>query len=393
MALSRIQRAAAIAGIGATEFSKNSGRSEWRLATEAVLAAVKDAGISPTDIDGFVTLTTETNPEVSLAQSLGLEKLTFFSRVPYGGGGACALFAQAAMAISAGLADTVVCYRAFNERSGLRFGSGALADTRVETTETLRYSWVAPYGLRTPASWVAMYARRYLEVFAGTTDDFGQVTVSARKYAATNPLAYFFGRPIDLEDHRASNWVAEPLRVLDCCQETDGGQALVVTSLERARSLRHPPAVIVATAQGSAHQQEAMNGFYHGDLTSLPEMKLVGRSLWDDSGLKPEDIDAAILYDHFTPFILMQLEALGFCEPGEAADFIRGGAFELDGALPTNMNGGQLGEGYLHGLNGVAEAVRQIRGSAVNQVDHAESLVVTAGTGPPTSGLILAIDN
>jgi acetyl-CoA acetyltransferase len=384
--------AAAIAGIGATEFSKNSGRSEWRLAVEAVLAAVDDAGLRPSDIDGFVTLTTETNPEVSLAQCLGLEQLTFFSRVPYGGGGACALFAQAAMAVSTGMAETVVCYRAFNERSGLRFGSGSLADTRVETTETLRYSWVAPYGLRTPASWVAMYARRYLEVYGGTTDDFGQVTVAARKYAATNPLAYFFGRPVGLDDHRSSPWVAEPLRVLDCCQETDGGQALVVTSLERARSLRHPPAVIAATAQGSAYQQEAMNGFYHGDLTSLPEMALVGRSLWNRCGLRPGDIDAAILYDHFTPFILLQLEALGFCGPGEAADFIRGGAFALDGALPTNMNGGQLGEGYLHGLNGVAEAVRQVRGSAVNQVRDAESVLVTAGTGPPTSGLVLTVD-
>lgn len=178
----------------------------------------------------------------------------------------------------------------------------------------------------------------------------------------------------------------EPLRLLDCCQETDGGQALVVTTTERARSLRHAPAVITAAAQGAGRRQEGMTSFYRDDLTGLPEMDVVARQLWRTSGLRPSDIDVGILYDHFTPFVLMQLEEFGFCKPGEAADFVAADA------LPLNTHGGQLGEAYLHGMNGIAEAVRQVRGTSVNQVAGASHALVTAGTGVPTSGLILGAD-
>jgi acetyl-CoA acetyltransferase len=195
-----------------------------------------------------------------------------------------------------------------------------------------------------------------------------------------------------LEDHRASRWIVEPLRLLDCCQETDGGQALVVTSLERARGLRQPPAVIRAAAQGSGDQQDMMTSYYRDDLTRLPEMEVVARQLWESSGLGPGDVQAAILYDHFTPFVLYQLEELGFCAPGEAKDFVRDGNLELGGRLPTNTHGGQLGEAYLHGMNGIAEGVRLVRGSSVNQVPGTEHVVVTAGTGVPTSGLLLGVD-
>jgi acetyl-CoA acetyltransferase len=383
---------AAIAGIGATEFSKNSGRSEWRLAVECIQAALDDAGLDRSEVDGLATLTMETNPEIYVAQAMGLGDLTFFSRIHYGGGGTCGVVQQAALAVAAGVADVVVCYRAFNERSGMRFGSGIMSDTQAPTTESLRYSWLAPYGLRTPASWIALFAQSYLHKYGASTESFGQVAVASRKHAANNPHAYFHGRPITLEDHQASRWIAEPLRLLDCCQETDGGQALVVTSVERARTLRHPAAVIRAAAQGSAPQQHPMTSYYRDDLSGIPEMGVVAAQLWRTSGLSPADIDAAILYDHFTPFVLVQLEELGFCGRGEAPGFVKDGNIELGGALPVNTNGGQLGEGYLHGMNGVAEAVRQLRGTAVNQVSGASHVLVTAGTGPPTSGLILGSD-
>ena len=387
-----ISGAAAIAGIGATEFSKDSGRSELQLAAEAVQAALRDAGLSARDVDGLVTYKMEGNPEIDVARTIGAGELTFFSRIPYGGGAAAGTVQQAALAIQAGIADVVVCYRAFNERSGVRFGAG-MHDRPVDTTaERAAYSWLTPVGLATPAQWVAMFAQRYLHEFGATTEDFGRVSVLDRKHAATNPHAWFYERPITLEDHQASRWIAEPLRLLDCCQETDGGQALVLVSAERARDLPRPPAVVRAAAQGSGHDQLSMTSYYRDDITGLPEMGLVARQLYAQSGLSPDDMDAAILYDHFTPLVLTQLEELGFCGRGEAGGFVAEGNLELDGRLPTNTHGGQLGEAYLHGMNGIAEAVRLVRGTSVNQPGSVEHVVVTAGTGVPTSGMIVGCD-
>ncbi|MFE9395639.1 lipid-transfer protein [Streptomyces flavidovirens] len=375
---------AAIAGIGATEFSKDSGRSELKLAVEAVQAAIEDAGLSPADIDGMVTFTMDTSPEITVAQAAGIGELSFFSRVHYGGGAACATVQQAALAVASGVAEVVVCYRAFNERSGRRFGSGV--QHREPSAEGAALGWNLPFGLLTPASWVAMAAQRYLHTYNLAPDVFGHVAVTARRHAARNPAAYFYERPITLADHAASRWIVEPLRLLDCCQETDGGQALVVTSRERAADLPHPPAVIVAAAQGAGRRQEQMTSFYRDGLTGLPEMNVVARQLWQTSGLRPDDIDVGILYDHFTPFVLMQLEEFGFCAPGEGAGFV------AEDAMPLNTHGGQLGEAYLHGMNGIAEAVRQLRGTSVNQIPGAATSLVTAGTGVPTSGLILGAD-
>ncbi|MGI5350189.1 lipid-transfer protein [Streptomyces sp. CA-250714] len=372
---------AAVVGIGATEFSKDSGRSELQLAVEAVRAALDDAGLSPDDVDGMVTFTMDTSPEITVAQAAGIGELSFFSRVHYGGGAACATVQQAALAVACGLAETVVCYRAFNERSGRRFGSGV--QQREPSAEGAALGWSLPFGLLTPASWVAMAAQRYLHTYGLRPEVFGQVAVVDRKYAATNPAAHFYGRPLTLAEHAASRWIVEPLRLLDCCQETDGGQALVVTSAERARDLPHRPALITAAAQGAGRAQEQMTSFYRDDLTGLPEMGVVARQLWRTSGLGPQDIDVAVLYDHFTPFVLMQLEEFGFCARGTGADFV---AAET---LPLNTHGGQLGEAYLHGMNGIAEAVRQLRGTSVNQVDDCARVLVTAGTGVPTSGLVL----
>lgn len=381
---------AAIPGIGATNFSRDSGRSELRLAVEAIDLALADAGLNRRDVDGLVTFTYDTNPEIQVAAAMGMDSLTFFSRIHYGGGAACATIQQAALAVSSGVAEVVVCYRAFNERSGLRYGSGRMSDIQADTTEATRYSWVTPYGLRTPASWVAMFAQRYMQVYGVGTEGFGRVAVACRRHAATNPAAQFYGRPITLEDHQASRWISHPLRQADCCLETDGAQAIIVTTPERARDLRHAPVEVVTAVQGSAPQQHAMTSFYRDDMTGLPEMGVVAAQLWRSSGLGPEDIDVAILYDHFTPFVLTQLEELGFCGRGEASDFVRDGRIEIGGALPVNTHGGQLGEAYIHGMNGIAEGVRQIRGDAVNQVADVDHVLVTAGTGPPTSGLILA---
>ncbi|MBF8186714.1 lipid-transfer protein [Nonomuraea sp. K274] len=382
----------AIAGIGATEFSKQSGRSELRLAAEAVLAALDDAGLAPGDVDGLVTYSQDANQEIAVARETGIGDLTFFSRVEYGGGAACGTVAHAAMAVATGAASAVVCYRAFNERSGRRFGQPNAGLTGEPGSRGLEMSWHVPFGLMTPAAWVAMFARRYMHVYNARSEDFGRVAVAMRRHAATNPAAWFHGRPITLEDHQASRWIVEPLHLLDCCQESDGAVALLVTSAERARDLRRSPALITAAAQGSSSSQMMMTSYYRDDMTGLPEISVVGRQLWQMSGLTPKDIQTAILYDHFTPFVLAQLEELGFCGRGEAPDFLKDGGIELDGHLPVNPHGGQLGEAYIHGMNGIAEAVRQIRGTAANQLTGITNVLVTAGTGVPTSGLILSRD-
>jgi acetyl-CoA acetyltransferase len=381
-------RQTAIAGIGATEFSKDSGRSELQLAIEAVLAAIGDAGLSVDEVDGLVTFTSDDSPEIDIARVLNFRELTFFDRVHYGGGAGCGAIQHAALAVASGIAKVVVCYRALNERSGYRFGSGArpLGANQVGIDTSLYRT----FGLSTPAGNIGMAATRYMHLYGAESKDFGAVTVAARRHAATNPNAYFYERPITIDDHQKSPWIAEPLRMLDCCQESDGAVAIVVTSLEHARDLRHRPARIAAAAQAAGSDQRSMTTYYRHELADgVPGVELLARQLWAQSGLVPQDIQTAVLYDHFTPFVLMQLEDLGFCGRGEAKDFIANGNIEIGGELPINPHGGQLGEAYIHGMNGIAEAVRQVRGTAVNQVPGVEHVLVTSGGGPPTSGLIL----
>jgi len=378
---------AAIAGIGQTEFSKASGRTELQLACEAVQAALEDAGLGADDVDGLVTFTMDTSDETEVARNLGFGELSMFGRVPFGGGASAGTVMHAAMAVATGVADVVVCYRAFNERSGNRFGnmSGRVGEL------PLWLSWYAPYGLMTPAAWVGLYARPYMERYGVTNADFGRIAVVDRAHAATNPDAWFYERPITLEDHQASRWIIEPvLRLLDCCQESDGGVAVIVTSTERARDLRQRAAVITAAAQGATFDGEVMTSYYRDDLDGLPEMGVVSDRLWRMSGLTPRDISTAFLYDHFTPFVLMQLEELGFCGRGEAKEWATVERLSVGGELPINTSGGLLGEAYIHGMNGITEAVRQLRGTSCNQVDIVDHVLVTAGTGVPTSGLILS---
>lgn len=393
MSANTISRRTAIVGVGNTEYSKNSGRSEIQLGVEAILAALRDAGIDPAEVDGMSTFTMDNNPEIELFRLIGGRDLKFFSRIHYGGGAACATVTHAAMAVASGVADVVVCYRAMNERSWYRFGAGVSGLQPTPLYESTQFGWYVPHGLMTPASWVAMSARRYMHEYGATSEDLGRISVAVRDFAATNPAAFFYQKPITLEDHQNSRWIVDPLRLLDCCQETDGGVAVVVTSLERARDLKQAPAVIAAAAQGATGESDMMTGYYRRDIANLPEMNLVGRQLYAMSGLRPDDIQTALLYDHFTPFVLMQLEELGFCKRGEAKDFVRAGLHARGGRLPLNPHGGQLGEAYLHGVNGIAEAVRQVRGSAVNQVANVENVLVTAGSGVPTSGLILSRDS
>jgi len=234
--------------------------------------------------------------------------------------------------------------------------------------------------------------RRYMHETGATSLDFANYSVVARKHAATNPNAFFYGKPITVEDHQASRMIADPLRLLDCCQESDGGVALVVTSAERARDLRQKPVLIRAAAQGSPAAMVSLASFYRPDITPRDECEAAARQLYAQARLTPKDLQVAILYDHFGPSVLASLEGYGFCAPGEAKDFIKNGNIEVGGTLPVNTHGGQLGEAYIHGMNGVAEGVRQLRGTAANQVSGVHNVLVTGGSGVPTSAAILGVD-
>lgn len=378
---------ACIVGIGQTEFSKNSGRSELQLACEAVKAALDDCGLDAAKVDGLTSFTMDTSDEVEIAQSVGLGDLTFYSRIPYGGGAAIGVMQQAVMAVATGVANYVVVYRAFNERSGRRYSIG-IGDGIV-TADLIHWSWYLPFGLLTPASWVAMFTQRYMYEYGCTSVDLAHVAVSTRRHAVNNPNAFFYGKELSVEDHQASRMIADPLHLFDCCQESDGGCACVVTTPERAKDLAATPALVRGVAEAAARGQENMTSFYRDDISYLPEMDLVAKQVYAQSGLGASDIDAAIIYDAFTPIVLWQLESWGFCPRGEAKDFVKDGGLEVGGRLPSNTNGGQLSEAYIHGMNGVNEGVRLIRGDSVNQPAKSDHVLVTGGVGVPTSGMIL----
>jgi len=369
-----IAERAVISGIGQTEFSKDSGRSTLQLAAEAARAAIADAGLTPADVDGTVTFIQDENDELALMRSLGIPELRYCGRTRGGGGGSCATVQLAAAAVASGAADHVLVYRAFNERSGRRFGQ---PQGRAMSS---MWNQALPFALDTPAKIYSLTWQRYMHRYGLTNADFGRYTVVARQYAATNPAAWFYGRPITLEDHQASRWIVEPiLRLLDCCQESDGGVALVVSRADRAGDLAQAPVRIRAAVVSQLVGGDEMFNYYQDDITSFTEAQASAAQIWQRTGLGPSDVDVALLYENFSPIVFLQLEAFGFCGPGEARDFIAEGHLGPGGSLPTNTNGGLLGEGYIHGMNLITEGVRQLRSTAANQVPGAETVLVSAG--------------
>lgn len=380
----------AIAGIGLTEFSKKSGVSELSLAAQATLRACDDAGISPSEIDGFVSYTLDSTDEIELARTVGAGDLKLFTKVNYGGGAAVGTILHAVMAVATGVANNVICYRAMNGRSGQRMGQGVSG--QIISSDLVHWSWYMPYGMLTPGSWVAIVANKYMQRYGVTCEDLGRVAISQRNYAQNNPRAAGNGKPLTMEEYLASKVIADPLRLYDFCQETDGGCAILITSAERARDLKQKPAIIRGVAQASTQGQEQMTSYYRDELDSLPEMELAARLVYEQSGLGPDDINAACLYDAFTAEVIMQLESFGFCGRGEGKELVRDGALDIDGRLPNNTHGGLLSESYIHGMNNIAEGARLIRGTSTSQPAGVEHVLVSSGVGVPTGALILGRD-
>ncbi|MBB5138447.1 acetyl-CoA acetyltransferase [Thermocatellispora tengchongensis] len=365
--------AAAVAGVGHTEYSRNSGVTTLTLAVRAIQAALADAGLSRRDVDGVACHRVGDSADPALvAQTLGVRDLRFVRDV-FGGGSSCiAPLDAAASAVAAGQARCVVVWRALNGRSGVRMAGAA---SNPALSADAQY-WL-PYRHISAPQQFAMFARMYRHKYGVTAEDLGRVAIAQRAHAALNPRA-MMRQPITMDDYLGSRWIAEPLRLLDCCLESDAAVALVVTSAARARDLRRTPVTITATAFGGGNQ---LASNHHSDPT-VPGAAIMAPRLYAAAGLGPDDIDLAELYDAFTPLVPLQLEAYGFCEPGEAAHMIADGATRLGGALPVNTHGGHLSEGYVHGLNHVAEAVLQLRHECgERQVPGAEVALSTAQPG------------
>ena len=363
----------AIVGVGYTPFSKASGVTTLTLALRAIAAALEDAGLTPADVDGLATFRVgDSVLPMVVAQSLGIRDLRFHLDQFGGGSVSHAMVGQVALALHGGVADTIVCYRALNARSGFRMGG--TGRPLVDAVET---QFQAPYGYFTPPQQFAMAARAHMARYGTKSEHLGQIAVQQRAFARDNERAMMRG-PMTLDDYLAARFVVEPFRLFDCCLETDGAVALVLTRADRARDLRQTPVLIRGAAWGGG-QTLYSNQIFDTNRTAAADM---APRLYAMAGVGPSDFDLAELYDCFTYSVLVQLEDYGFCAKGEGGPFVASGATARGGSLPVNTHGGFLSEGYVHGLNHVAEAVSQLRHTAgARQVPDAELALSTAQPG------------
>lgn len=375
----------AIAGIGYTDFTSNSGTTVLNLALQACANAVLDAGIDASEVDGVVSFNFgDSVPSIAVATGLGLPAARYAVEFSSGGNAANLIVQTAAAAIEAGLATNVLCFRAMNGRSGFRLGGGRDLDSRGITQYT------APFGWITYPQAMAMWCRRHMIKYGTTSEQLGTIAVTCRRNAVFNERA-MMRVPITLADHQASRMIVEPFHLLDICLESDGACATLVTSAGRAKDLRHKPVYIMGAAYGGGPNQ----GDDLFDAIRWPDhahnyAKYIAGDLWRSAGVGPEDIDVAEIYDCFTYSVIMQLEGLGFCMEGEGGAFVQNGRIDRDGELPLNTHGGLLSEAYIHGFNHVIEAVEQLRGTAGSrQVPGAEIALTTAGAMTCGSALVL----
>lgn len=378
----------AIVGIGQTEFSSNSGRSVLTLATEAVKAALDDAGLKISDVDGIVRCDLDKLPHYTLAAALGTKNLSYMGDAGPGGAAPCLMMAQAVGAILSGQAKTVVIYRALNGRSGMRFGAGNRRGGGGDETYDEFY---VPYGMLAAGHVFALMANRYALEYGLTPEQLGSIAVTQRAHANASPRAQMHGRTLSMEDYLAARMISTPLRLFDFCLETDGACAFVVTAADVAKDLRKPPVLIrgiAAAAPPDIKPGMMFSTSAREDMTDVPA-KWAAQKLWNRAGVGPEDIRCAQVYDCFSIAVLLQLEAFGFCKKGEGGAFVADGSIGRNGRIPVNTGGGHLAEGYIHGVNHILEAVRQVRGEAAMQIPNVDVSLVTSGPIPMGSGAVL----
>ncbi len=367
----------AIAGIAQTRFTRDSGTTELALACEAIKAALNDAGLNLKDVDGMMRFSADSNSEVMLVSALGLDNLRFFGEI--GNGGSGALIGHGALAIQARLAEVVVCFRALNGASKPHRHTAASAESRTAFEDR--------FGLHTAVQRYALVARRHMIEYGSTCRQFGAVAVAQRAHAQRNPHALMFGHPLTLEEHQSSPWACQPLRLYDCALRVDGAAAVVLVAAQRARNLAQRPVYVMATAQSTGPTPG--DTLYRPSL-AVSEASLAANDLYGRAGVCANDVDVAEFYDHFSPFVIYALEAFGFCGPGEGGPFVEEGrTLWPTGELPVNTHGGNLSEGYMHGLSHVVEATHQLRGTASCQVVNGELALVGSAFGQVSSAVLL----
>ncbi len=363
------QNSVAIAGVGETDYSRESGRSELTLSLQAIQAALEDANVEPHEVDGLMKWYVDTSAEAVVASNLGIPDLAWFGEINQAGNVGAALVAHAAAAIHAGMASIIVIYRGVNGRSGRRYGRGDVTGQGGRAGG----AFTEPYGLLTPQHGLAMSTRRRMFETGRTSEQFGRQAVIQREHANRNPKATFYDRPLTLEDHQNSRLIVDPFHLYDCCLESDGGGALVLMRAEmaRERSNGRPVATIRAAAQS-------------GPGRGSPVRRTASR-LFSMAAIERADIDVVQIYDHFCPYVLFALEDYGFVDDAGALVDERGTAW--DGRLPVNTSGGHLSEVYLQGMNHLIEGTRQARGESTSQVGQARFSFIDTGIG--TGAVIL----
>jgi acetyl-CoA acetyltransferase len=321
--------------------------------------------------------------EVEVARNLGMGDVTWFSQVGYGGGAACAVVGQAAMAVATGQCRVAVAWRA-RKRGARTSRPWAQVSQRIEGPA----QWSRPFGLLRPVDEIAMLTRRYIHEYGATRDHLCNVAMAFRSHANRNPYALMYDKPMTREDYFASRMISEPLCLFDNCLETDGALAVVVTGADRAKDSAQPTVLVHGYAQGLNAQHQTMTNFHRDDPLRGPAWAAADL-LWRRADFTADDLDVAQLYDAFSPLIPLSLEGYGIVPRGEGGPFTDDGNLELGGRLPTNTSGGGMSEAYVHGMNLVVEGVRQLRGTSTSQVDGAGTCLVSSGEGVPTSALLL----
>lgn len=367
---------AAIIGIGETDYVRGAGRTEVDQMVEAARKAIEDAGLTRHDIDGMMPPPVLTYTE-ELAANLGIEELKWASVVAMGGATCTAMLQNAAMAVASGVANNVVVMLGWNGYSALRPKPGT-PPGRINgpfAFENILNDFYAPFGVTLPVQFYGWLATRHEHIYGDQTAAKAEIAMAFRKNAQLNPKAITRDRPLDLETYMSSRIISSPFRLYDCCVETDGACALVISSAERAKDRPHRPVYISGVAEGHPYPAD--------DIPSRADMLKIGINYaapraFEMAGITAADADFFEIYDCFTNVVVMQLEALGLCEPGGAYDLVKDGALEVGGKYPTNTHGGLLSQAHVWGMNHLVEATKQLRGDAGDaQVKDAEVGIVT----------------
>jgi acetyl-CoA acetyltransferase len=393
----------AIVGIGATDYysrGKSWPRTINDMAGEAILNACADAGISIKQIDGIAYYSgagagyLDKFDTASLMETLGMDEISFSATLTSGGGGCPGAIGLATAGLMNEDCTYTVTLMALQQlpqhRLGVVFGASA---------PNPENSFLQPSGLVGPGHLMSVLTRRHMHLYGTDPAAFQEIVQATRANTHNRPKA-IRQNPLSDEEYQNSPMLADPLRRLDFCLETDGAVAVITTTMERAKDCRHKPAVVHGVAHGGTRnwgRAFAWMGMPDPDFASSGH-KYVADRIWAQTGLKASDMDVALIYDHFSPMVLMQLEDYGFCEKGEGSDYVLSGKLRYDGAtggrvnggVPVNTHGGNLNEAYIIGMTHIVEGVEQVRGTAINQVKDAQFALVTGGPASlPVSGLIL----